>query len=122
MYRISAFHIQRLHSVNRLTDDIHHASFDLFASRHQYRMPCRQYFQSSLKTVSIIHGDTPHSIFSDVLLHFNDEFTSIRTLHHKCIINFRQHFLRINPVCVKGHVNDRTDNLGNMSFNLFHID
>ena len=89
MYRISTFHAQRFHSVYRLSDNVHHSSLDLFSGGHQYRMTSRNNFKAALQTVRIVHCDTSYSIFADVLLHFDDKLTSIRTLHYKRIINFR---------------------------------
>ncbi len=117
---ISTVHIQSFHSIYRLSYHVHHASLYLLSRRHANGASRRNYLKPTLQTVGIVHGNTTNGIFTDMLLNFYYQFTAIRTFYDKCIINFRQHFLWIHTVCVKKHVNHRSDYLRNMSFYWFH--
>ena len=46
--RIWAFHIQLFHTINGLTDDVHHSALNLFTGRHSNRSSCLHHFQSTL--------------------------------------------------------------------------
>ena len=108
---VCALHVQLFHAVDRLADDIHHAPLNLFTSRHPYRTPRRCDFQITLQAVCIVHSHAAHSVFTDMLLHLNDEFTTVGALYFKSFINLWEHFLRIHALGIEIDVNNRTDNL-----------
>ena len=118
MDRISVLHVQRLHSINRLADYIHHASLDLVSSWHSDRTSRGNYFQVTLQTVSVVHGHATNRILSDVLLHFYDKICAVGTSHLQGIVNLWKHFLRIFPFRVEIHIDHWSDNLGNATVNL----
>ena len=115
---VSTLHIKSLHAVDRLSDDVHHSALDLIAGRHCDRASCRQHLQVALQSVGIVHGHTTHRVFADMLLHLDDEFTSVRAINLQCLMYLWQHLLCILTSRVEIHVNDRSDDLGDASFNL----
>ena len=111
MNGVCAIHVERLHAVDRLSDDIEHTPFDLVSGRHEDRISGRDGLESALQSVGIVHSDTPDGIFTDVLLHLDDEFFSVRSYHFERIVDFRQHFLSILSLRIIEYVDNRADNL-----------
>ena len=109
--RITALHIERFHTVDRLANDIHHSSLDLFTGRHCNRIASRNHFQTTLQAIGIIHSHTTYRVLTDMLLHFHDQITAIGSFYFQCLVNLRQYLLRILTLRVKVHVDDRSDNL-----------
>ena len=118
--RVTAFHVEWLHAIDRLSDNVHHTSANLVAWRHLYRCACRYYLHAALQTVGRVHGNTAYGILADVLLHLDNELLTVRTVDSQSIVNLWQHFLRILALGIKVNIDDRADNLGNVSDNLWH--
>ena len=74
-------HVQLFHAVNRASDDVHHTSLDLVSGRHCDWMSCRYDFKTALQAFRVVHGYTPNSVFTDVLLYLYNEVFAIGTLH-----------------------------------------
>ena len=55
-----------------------------------------------------------------MLLHLDNKFAPVGTLNFQGIVDFRQHLLSVLSLSVEEHVDDRTDNLRNVSTNLCH--
>ena len=115
---ISTFHVEFFHAIDRLADDIEHPSLDLVTGWHQDRTSCSDGLQSTLQTVGIVHGDTPHGILTNVLLHLYDEVAAVGPDDFQRIMDFWQHFLRVESIGVVVNVDHRTDNLGYVSIDL----
>ena len=79
MNRIFRIPRERFQTVNRVSDNIEHSTLYLVSHRHTYRRACSHSLQPALKTISIIHGDSSHSILTDMLLHFGYQFAAIAT-------------------------------------------
>ena len=116
--RISTLHAERAHTVNRLTDDVHHTTLDLLTCRHHNGIACRNNLQATLQSVGIVHCDAAYGIFADVLLHLNDKLLSVRTLKLQSFVNFRQHLFRVLSGCIEVNVDNRADNLRDATVDL----
>ena len=53
-----------------------------------------------------------------MLLHFNDERTPVVARYLQCLMNLWQHFLCLLALRLEVNVDDRTDNLRDVSDNL----
>ena len=115
---VRSLHIERFHTIDRLTNDIHHTALDLIASRHGDRTSRTHCLQSTLQSVRVVHGNATHSVLANVLLHLDDEVAAIGTLYAQCLIDFRQYLLRILALSVEINVDHRADNLRDMSNSL----
>ena len=111
MDRISALHIERAHTIDRLTDDVHHTALDLFTCWHHDSVAGRNNLQATLQSVSIVHCDAANGVFTNMLLHLNDKLLSVRTLQLQSFVDFRQHLFRVLSGCIEVNVDNRTDNL-----------
>ena len=109
--RISALHVKFLHTVDRLTDNIHHTALDLVAGRHGDRTSRSHDIQAALQSVGIVHSHTAYSIFTDMLLDLDDEVFTIGAFHCERLINLWEHLLRILAVGIEVYVDNRADNL-----------
>ena len=118
---ISALHVELAHAVDRLAYHIHHSTLDLLACRHKDCISRRNDFQSSLQSIGIVHCDASHGVFSDVLLHFNDELLSVRTFQLQSLVYFGQYFLCLLSCRVEIDIDYRTDNLRDVPIDLCHI-
>ena len=118
MDRISALHVELFHTVDRLTDYVQHTTFNLIAGRHHDRTAHRDRLQSTVQSVGIVHSHATHRILADVLLHFDNQVAPVTTVNLQCIMNFWQHFLSILTFRIEINVDNRADNLGNVSSNL----
>ena len=76
------------------------------------------YFKSTLKSVCIVHGHASHGVLTDVLLYLDNKLTAIRSGYLESIMNFGQYLFRILPLGIEENVDNRTDDLGNVSINL----
>ena len=79
--RISARHVEGLHSIDRLAGDVHHSAFDLFTERHGDRAACGYHFKVALQSVGIVHSHASHGVLTNVLLHLNDEVAPVRAFN-----------------------------------------
>ena len=120
MNGICALHIQWFHTINGLSDDVHHTALDLFAGRHHDRRACLLCLESTLQSVGVVHGYAAHGVLTDMLLHLDNEFATVGSLNPQGIMDSWQHFLSVLSLGVEEHVDDRSDNLGNVSTNLCH--
>ena len=111
MDRITALHIEWLHTVNGLTNDIHHSTLDLFTSRHCDRTARRYNLQTALQSIGIVHSHTTHRVLTNMLLHFHDQITAIGSLYFQCLVNLRQYLFWILTLRVEIHVNNRPNDL-----------
>ena len=116
--RISAFHVQFFHTINRLSDDIHHTALDLLSGRHQNWVACRDNFQSTLQAVGVVHGYATNCVLTDMLLHLDDQVTSVWAFHLQSFVNLRKHLLWILALGIEINVDNRTNNLRDTSVNL----
>ena len=112
--------LQWSHAVDRLTYHVEHPALHLLARRHTDRSARGRHFQTALQSVGIVHSDSTHGILADVLLHLYDEVAAVGTFYDKGIMDFRQHFLCILSFCVEIHIDNRTNNLRDVSNNLRH--
>ena len=115
MDRISTLHVQFVHTINRLSDYIHHTALDLLSGRHHDWVACYGNFQATLQAVGIVHGDTANCILTDVLLHLDDQVASVWAFHLQSFVNFRKHLLRVLALGIEIYVDNRTDNLRDAS-------
>ena len=115
---ISPLHLQRFHTVDRLADNVHHASLDLLSCGHDDRAACRYDLKTALQPFGIVHSHTAHGILPDVLLYLDDQILPVRTLYAQGIVNLRQNLFRILSLGIKEYIDNRTDNLGDMPINL----
>ena len=53
-----------------------------------------------------------------MLLHLDDEVTAVRTFYNKGVVDSWQHFLSVQTLSIEIHIDNRTNNLGNVSSNL----
>ena len=53
-----------------------------------------------------------------MLLHLDDELFAVATFNPQGLVNFREHLFRILSLGVKVYIDNRTDDLGNASYNL----
>ena len=111
VYGIGPFHVELLHAVDGLSDDVEHTPLDLVSGRHEDGVSGRDGLQSALQSVGIVHSDAPDGVLADVLLHLDDEFFSVRSNHFESIVDFRQHFLSILSLRIIEYVDNRADNL-----------
>ena len=109
--RISALHVEFAHTVDRLTDNVHHTALDLFTCRHKDGVACRHHFQATLQTVGVVHCHATNCVLTDMLLNLNDEFLSVRTLELQRFVYFRQHLFSVLSGCIEVNVDNRSDNL-----------
>ena len=115
---VRALHVQLIHAINRLADDIHHTALNLLACRHGDGASRRYHFQSSLQTIGVVHGHTAHGVFTDVLLHFDDKLLAIRALHLERLINLGEHLLSFLTLGIEIYIDNRADNLRDASIYL----
>ena len=90
MNRECSFPVESLHTVNRTAGNIHYPASDLRTYRHCYRTACTFCCHSTLKSVCTVHSNCTHSIFSDVLLHFDNQFLTVGTADKKGFMNRRE--------------------------------
>ena len=109
--RISALHIELAHTINRLTDYVHHTALDLFTCRHKDSVACRHHFQTALQTVGVVHCYATNRVLTDVLLNLNDKLLSVRTLELQRFVYFRQYLFCVLTSRIEVNVDNRTDNL-----------
>ena len=89
VYREGSLTVKCLHSVDGIAHHIHHAATDLSADRHGDRRPCRLRLHSTLKSVSAVHCDSPYGIFTNMLLDFQYELSTIRTSDSQGLVDRR---------------------------------
>ena len=79
-------------------------------------MTRRNDFHSALQSVRAVHGHATYRVFTDVLLYFNHQRTTVATGDRHGIVDFRQgvfHVLSFFELEV--HIDHRTDYLRNVS-------
>ncbi len=81
--------VQFFHAVNRVAHYVHQATFDLCAYRHGDRSSQRIHFHSSLQAVRTVHGNSPHRVFTNVLLHLYNQSSAVRPFYFQCVVNTR---------------------------------
>ncbi len=118
---VTALHVERLHAVDGLSDDIHHATLDLFAGRHGDGTSRRDNLQATLQAVGVVHGHTTYRVFTDVLLHLDDQVGTVRAFHRQGFINLRQHLLGVLSLGVEIDIHHRANDLRDASIYLCHI-
>ena len=100
------------HAVDGLAHDVHDAAADLRAHRHRNRGTRGQGFHPAAQSVGGIHGDAPDRVLADVLLHLDDEGTSVRPFHFQRFMDAGEFPALFQ---VKMHVDDRPHHLGYLS-------
>ena len=113
--RKSPFSGEVIHSVYRISNDIHDSTTDLWTYRHCYRRTSSYCFQSSSQSISTIHGDGSDSIFAYMLLNFDYKHTSVGTMNLKGFMNGWKSRL-VTGAGLKMDINHRADYLRNISF------
>ena len=98
-------------AVDGFADYVEQTAFDLRACRNCYRTLEVVNAQSSLKPVGTIHGHTPASVFSDVLLNFKDELLTVGTVDFQCRIDGGN----LVVVTFEDDIDNRSDHLGYFS-------
>ena len=116
--RVCTFHIQCLHTVDRLAYNVQHTTLNLVASGHDDRTTRWYYLKVTLQTIRIVHGHTTYSILSDVLLYLDNQILPISSFNTQSIVNLWQNLLRILALSIKVNIDNRTDNLGDAPINL----
>ena len=71
-----------------------------------------------MQSVSIVHSHAAHRILADMLLHLDNQVTPVTTVNLQGIVDFWQHFLSFLAFCIEENVDDRTNDLRNVSSNL----
>ena len=116
MNGISPLTAKLFHTVNRIADNIHKSSFNLFTYRHGDRPARRIYFHTTLQTVGTIHCNSSYRIFTNVLLHFYNQNFAVRPSYLQRIVYAGQHQFGLRTF--KVHIDHRPDYLRDMSDNL----
>ena len=111
--------VQRPHAVDPLARDVEQAALDLVADGHRDRTPAGRHLHVTLQSVGRVHCDGPHGVLADVLLHLDDEFRAVAPADRHRFVDARQETLLTQVGEV--HVDHRSDDLRNVSFNLCHI-
>ena len=113
--------VQISQTVYRLAHDIENSSSNLASYRHLDRLGSVDNFHSSLQSVRGIHSDCPDCVFTYMLLHFHYQFLAIFFLDGQCVVNVRKFIFFLLRAHLEMHVHNRTNNLRNMSYNVWHI-
>ena len=117
---IGTLHVELFHTVDGLADHVQHAALDLVARRHHDGRTHGDGFKTALQSVGIVHSHAANGVFTDVLLHLYNQVAAVGTGDSQSIMDFWQHFLRLQSLSIEINVDHGTDNLGNASFNLCH--
>ena len=116
MYGVcTGFLVQGFQTIDAFSDNVEHASFDLFAGGHGYGCSGRVNLQSSRESVGIVHGNGAYRVLTDMLLYFNDNISAIRMLHDKRIMDFGKNIFCRLSFCREAYIDYRTDNLQDMT-------
>ena len=73
--------LQGLQVVDALADHVQQAALDLVTGGNADGLSERLDTSTALEAVGTVHGDAAHRVLSHVLLHLQNEFAAIRTLH-----------------------------------------
>ena len=72
MYRAQMVSVEIREVVDRLPYHVEKAALHLIACRHRDRTTEILHLHTTAQAVGALHGDTPYSVFADVLLNFKD--------------------------------------------------
>ena len=116
----AALAAQFAQAVDGIPHHIHHASAYLRARRHRDRGARALHLQPAAQAVGGIHRYATHGVLAYVLLNFYYQDFTVGLMHLECIVDGRQGGLLL-VAQVEMHVHHRSDDLGNVSCNCWHI-
>ena len=53
-------------------------------------MSCRYYFHAALQSVRTVHGYGTYRVLTDVLLHFDNQRSAVRSFNGQSVVNTRK--------------------------------
>ena len=106
--------VQLRHAVDSVSGDIHHAAANLGTYGHGNGTESVQHFQPATEAVGGVHGHAAHGIFTDVLLHLQDDVFPVGTLHDEGVVNPRKLQFHIAGRYVEMHIHDRSYDLSDV--------
>ena len=107
-------------TVDAVTGDIHHPASYLRADRHPYGRARGHRLKSALQAVGGVHRYAAHGIFPYMLLYLDIEITAVGPPDSEGIVDAGKRLLPGGGTEVEMYVNDRADNLRNVSCNSRH--
>ena len=87
VYRTQILTVERSKLIDSLADHIQQASLYLVACGHSNRTPKVKDLHTAAHTIGALHCHTAHSVFTYVLLHFENQLLAILTLHFQSGVN-----------------------------------
>ena len=120
MNRECTIFLKVTHAVDSLANYIHDPAADLGTDRHSDRRSGTYRFHSTPKTICRIHGYSPDSVFSNMLLYFYNKLSSIIFYDLQSFMDSRKLLLSIIPQ-LKMDIDNRADDLRYISGESRHM-
>ena len=105
-----------LEVVDWLANHIQQSSFHLFASGNRNGLSKVFHLSATLQTVGTVHCNAAHGVFTNVLLHLQDDFSSVVALYRQSGIDFGHH----RTFTIESNVHHWANYLGDFSIIISH--